>query len=264
MKFHELSWMFMKIWGLFSSTFMNFHEFPWIFSAGNVHVLSKDRHSGVIHYVLCLFNVISLEMCLQKSAKLWSITKGSCPMLKQVLSLGWCKVVPDPQTELQVYNFWDATTLKHNFQYLHFHLFEIRHFWLHHPNRWTIILLARPIMANRDMIDLTLFGQIGEGLEPWNTVHNSTRSTQWWRNLFRYRIDLLNFSMGFNIIAPYMEFLHLNWYIAEWTGFAWHNSLAKGSSCQWRSCFKVRCLFFSLVGTTPYHTLPHHALQISV
>ncbi len=22
--------------------------------------------------------------------------------------------------------------------------------------------------------------------------------------------------MGFNIIAPYMEFLHLNWYIAEW------------------------------------------------
>ncbi len=27
---------------------------------------------------------------------------------------------------------------------------------------------------------------------------------------------LLNFSMGFNIIAPYMEFLHLNWYIAEW------------------------------------------------
>ncbi len=28
-------------------------------------------------------------------------------------------------------------------------------------------------------------------------------------------IDLLNFSMGFNIIAPYMEFLHLNWYNAE-------------------------------------------------
>ncbi len=22
--------------------------------------------------------------------------------------------------------------------------------------------------------------------------------------------------MGFNIIAPYVEFLHLNWYIAEW------------------------------------------------
>ncbi len=33
--------------------------------------------------------------------------------------------------------------------------------------------------------------------------------------LFKCRIDLLNFSMGFNIIAPYMEFLHLNWYIAE-------------------------------------------------
>ena len=27
---------------------------------------------------------------------------------------------------------------------------------------------------------------------------------QWWRDLFRWRIDLLNFSMGFNIIAPYM------------------------------------------------------------
>ncbi len=40
---------------------------------------------------------------------------------------------------------------------------------------------------------------------------------QWWRDLFRCQIDLLNLSMGFNIIAPYMEFLHLNWYIAEWT-----------------------------------------------
>ena len=38
---------------------------------------------------------------------------------------------------------------------------------------------------------------------------------QWWGNLFRCRIDLLNFSTRFNIIAPYMEFLHLNWYIAE-------------------------------------------------
>ncbi len=39
---------------------------------------------------------------------------------------------------------------------------------------------------------------------------------QWWGDLFRCRIDLLNFSMGFNIVAPYMEFLELNWYIAEW------------------------------------------------
>ncbi len=38
---------------------------------------------------------------------------------------------------------------------------------------------------------------------------------QWWRDVFRCRIDLLNFSMGFNIVAPYMEFLRLNWYIAE-------------------------------------------------
>ncbi len=41
---------------------------------------------------------------------------------------------------------------------------------------------------------------------------------QWWRDLFRCRIDLLNFSMGFNIVAHYMEFLHLNWYLAEWWG----------------------------------------------
>ena len=32
----------------------------------------------------------------------------------------------------------------------------------------------------------------------------------------------------------------------------------------WRSCFKVRCQFFSLVSTTPCLTMPHHALQISV
>ncbi len=39
---------------------------------------------------------------------------------------------------------------------------------------------------------------------------------QWWRDLFRCRIDPLNFSMRFNIIAPYLEFLHMNWCIAEW------------------------------------------------
>ncbi len=32
------------------------------------------------------------------------------------------------------------------------------------------------------------------------------------------RIDLLNFSMGFNLIAPYMDLLHLNWCIAECNG----------------------------------------------
>ncbi len=31
---------------------------------------------------------------------------------------------------------------------------------------------------------------------------------QWLQSLFR--IELLNFSMGFNIIAPYMEMLHIN------------------------------------------------------
>ncbi len=39
---------------------------------------------------------------------------------------------------------------------------------------------------------------------------------QWWRDLFRCIIDILNFSVGFNIIAPHMEFPHLKWYIAEW------------------------------------------------
>ncbi len=141
---------------------------------------------------------------------------------------------------------------------------------------------------------------------------------QWWRDLFRCRIDLLNFSTGFNIIekgrasanpnpnwsqnqiwiqnksknypkpnthhsggrqkpnwqikiqnwlqskakaspkrsqtiirtvqscapsliAPYMEFLHLNWYIDEWLGWVpclctqWS---AKRHSCKWLSFLK--------------------------
>ena len=33
------------------------------------------------------------------------------------------------------------------------------------------------------------------------------------------------FQMGFNIIAPYIEFLHMNWYIAEW------NIMFSGSKC---------------------------------
>ncbi len=34
---------------------------------------------------------------------------------------------------------------------------------------------------------------------------------QWWRDLFRCRIDLLNFSMGFNIVAPYMVCVSHKW-----------------------------------------------------
>ena len=34
---------------------------------------------------------------------------------------------------------------------------------------------------------------------------------QWWRDLFRCRIDLLNFAMGFNIIAPYMVCVTHKW-----------------------------------------------------
>ncbi len=33
---------------------------------------------------------------------------------------------------------------------------------------------------------------------------------QWFQSLLRCKIELLNFSMGFNIIAPYMEMLHIN------------------------------------------------------
>ncbi len=34
---------------------------------------------------------------------------------------------------------------------------------------------------------------------------------QWWRDLFRCRIDLLNFSVGFNIVAPYMVCVTHKW-----------------------------------------------------
>ena len=42
---------------------------------------------------------------------------------------------------------------------------------------------------------------------------------QWWRDLFRCRIDLLNFSMGFNIVAPCMVCvtqLHINGSLHHW------------------------------------------------
>ena len=35
--------------------------------------------------------------------------------------------------------------------------------------------------------------------------------SQWWRDRFRCRIDLLNFSMGFNILAPYMVCVTHKW-----------------------------------------------------
>ncbi len=52
----------------------------------------------------------------------------------------------------------------------------------------------------------------------WESLQINISVNQWWRDIFRCRIDLLTFSMGFNIIAPYMEFLHLIWCIAEWSG----------------------------------------------
>ena len=39
---------------------------------------------------------------------------------------------------------------------------------------------------------------------------------QWFQSLFRCRIELLNFVMGFNIIAPYMEMLHINRSLHHW------------------------------------------------
>ena len=38
--------------------------------------------------------------------------------------------------------------------------------------------------------------------------HSAMEECQWFKSLFRCRIELLNFSMGFNIIAPHMEMLH--------------------------------------------------------
>ncbi len=35
-------------------------------------------------------------------------------------------------------------------------------------------------------------------------------SNQWFQSVFRCRILLLNFSMGFDIIAPYVEMLHIH------------------------------------------------------
>ena len=46
---------------------------------------------------------------------------------------------------------------------------------------------------------------------------------QWFQSLFRCRIELLNFSMGFNIIAPYMEMLHINRSLHHWYR-SWHIS----------------------------------------
>ena len=49
---------------------------------------------------------------------------------------------------------------------------------------------------------------------------------QWFQSLFKCRVELLNFSMGFNIIAPYMEMLHIirslhHWYWLALIGI-WH------------------------------------------
>ncbi len=74
-----------------------------------------------------------------------------------------------------------------------------------------------PIMTSRSVLQENTSSGSGQGqFMLLQNVQFPIKVFQWWRYLFRCRIDLLNFSMGFNIIAPYMEFLHLNWYIAEW------------------------------------------------
>ncbi len=80
-----------------------------------------------------------------------------------------------------------------------------------HSNKCRTILMPKiHVMYRLGIIVLQGTVYHVHSLERRRSVH------QWWRDLFRCRIDLLNFSMVFNILAPYMEFLHLNWYIAEW------------------------------------------------
>ncbi len=99
----------------------------------------------------------------------------------------------------------------------------------------------------------------------WVVVRSSHRNTQfqWWRNLFRCRIDLLNFSMGFNIIAPYMEFLHLNWYIAEWFWKCpWPMHRAK-ARC--KVCISMYITYISVSKSTPLAvTGPHGQLASNI
>ena len=62
-------------------------------------------------------------------------------------------------------------------------------------------------------------------------------TNQWFQSLFRCRIWLWNFSMGCNIIAPYMEMLHINRFLHHWNvcqrGCLFYRSCARQSAkCQ--------------------------------
>ncbi len=82
----------------------------------------------------------------------------------------------------------------------------------------------------------------GEWCTGLHCSENKENLFQWWRDVFRCRIDLLNFSMGFNIIAPYMEFLHLNWYIAEWFVLV---LVSFASYLKWPLIWSFNCLICS-------------------
>ncbi len=85
--------------------------------------------------------------------------------------------------------------------------------------------------------------------------------TRWWRDLFRCRIDLLNFSMGFNIIAPYMEFLHLNWYtcIAECSVYTWRGM--PPAQCFGQGLWHHQPCWHPANSAKPFWSWPSFALQ---
>ncbi len=89
--------------------------------------------------------------------------------------------------------------------YVKFVLFEVQlHIW--YQNNQKLVYLSWNSLSvwytwytfYHDRICTTLF---------WTLK----RSVHWWRALFRCRIDLLNFSMGFNIVAPFMVCVTHKW-----------------------------------------------------
>ncbi len=59
------------------------------------------------------------------------------------------------------------------------------------------------------LVPVHLHVNLPETMVGLSAVHIMTKwpfTLQWWRGLFRCRIDLLNFSMGYDIIAPYNRY----------------------------------------------------------
>ncbi len=63
---------------------------------------------------------------------------------------------------------------------------------------------------------------------------------QWFLSPYRCRIELVNFAMGFNIIAPYMEMLHINISLHHWiiNYNTWvYQRLDRIPQCSYLACF---------------------------